>query len=120
MRRKPGSLIPIEVSILEAGIGLRAEGTAQWHGFLIAKEVKEQQGARLLTAYGTLYKALDRMERAGYLGSQWEDPRQAAAEGRPRRRFYRVTAAGETALARAQAAPQRRLEPKAKPGQAMA
>ena len=74
MRRKKGSLIPIEVSILEAGVKLRRHGIAEFHGFLIAKEIKEIEDARRLTAHGTLYKALDRMEQAGLLVSQWEDP----------------------------------------------
>jgi PadR family transcriptional regulator len=38
---------------------------------------------------------------AGCLASRWEDPLVAAREGRPRRRFYRVTLEGEAALARA-------------------
>ena len=73
------------------------------HGFLLAKEIREEHHARRLTAYGTLYKALERLERAGYLASRWEDPMVAAAEGRPRRRFYRVTLAGEGAYAEAAA-----------------
>lgn len=105
MRRRPGVLLPIEFSILEAGIDLRLRGTGCFHGFLIAKEIKEREGARLLTAHGTLYKALDRMEKAGLLESQWEDPATAALESRPRRRFYSVTAAGEAALARGRAGP---------------
>ncbi|HLF71304.1 MAG TPA: helix-turn-helix transcriptional regulator [Dehalococcoidia bacterium] len=100
MRRKEGALVPLEVSILEAGIDLRLRGLPAFHGFLIAKEVKQRQDARLLTAHGTLYKALDRLQRSGFLESEWEDPLVAADEGRPRRRFYRVTAVGEAALAR--------------------
>jgi DNA-binding PadR family transcriptional regulator len=61
--------------------------------------MKDRQQARLLTAHGTLYKALDRMQRAGLLESEWEDPLIAAREGRPRRRLYRVTAVGEAAVA---------------------
>jgi len=56
------------------------------------------------TAHGTLYKALGRMEDAGLLESHWEDPDVAVAEGRPRRRLYRVTPLGANAFARAQAA----------------
>jgi DNA-binding PadR family transcriptional regulator len=74
------------------------------HGFLLAKELRDGAHARRLTAYGTLYKALDRLERAGYLASRWEDPLVAADDGRPRRRFYRVTLTGEAALAEAKLA----------------
>ncbi len=100
MRRKAGALLPIEMSILETGIDLLRRGMAEFYGFLIAKEIKEQQDARLLTAHGTLYKALDRMEKAGLLVSRWEDPIIAAEEKRPRRRLYQVTAAGQAALAK--------------------
>lgn len=100
MRRRPGALLAIELSILEAGLELRRHGIDDFHGFLVASEMAEREGARLLTSYGTLYKALGRMEKAGLLESRWEDPLVAAEENRPRRRLYRVTAAGETALSK--------------------
>ena len=71
------------------------------HGFLLAKTMRDDHHARRLTAYGTLYKALERLERAGHLVSRWEDPHIGAREGRPRRRLYRVTLIGEGALERA-------------------
>ena len=42
---------------------------------------------------GTIYPILMRLERAGWLSSQWEnlDPSHA---GRPRRRLYRLTGLG--------------------------
>ena len=98
MRRKEGALVPLEVSILEAAIDLRTRGVTEAHGFLLAKELREERHARRLTAYGTLYKALERMERAGLLASRWEDHAIAEEANRPRRRLYEVTAAGETAL----------------------
>jgi PadR family transcriptional regulator, regulatory protein PadR len=98
MRRKPGTLLPIEISILEAALDLRAAGEPEFHGFYIAGRIREREQARRLTAHGTLYKALERMERAGLLESSWEDPEAAAAERRPRRRLYAVTGAGERAL----------------------
>jgi PadR family transcriptional regulator PadR len=104
MRRKEGALVPLEVSILEATLELRQHGIAEAHGFLLAKELRDGTHARRLTAYGTLYKALERLERAGHLASRWEDPQLAADEGRPRRRFYRVTLTGEHAVAEAKVA----------------
>jgi PadR family transcriptional regulator, regulatory protein PadR len=43
---------------------------------------------------GTLYPILLRLEAAGWLTSHWEniDPKE---EGRPRRRYYRLTATGQ-------------------------
>lgn len=100
MRRKPGTLLPLEFDILEAGIGLE-----RFHGFQLAKALADQSGPRGLTAHGTLYKALQRLEDGGLLSSQWEDPEVAAAEGRPRRRLYRVTGLGEQALSTSRASP---------------
>jgi PadR family transcriptional regulator, regulatory protein PadR len=50
---------------------------------------------------GTVYPALSRLERDGYLRSAWEDEAAAHADGRPARRYYRVTAPGVRALAAA-------------------
>jgi DNA-binding PadR family transcriptional regulator len=55
--------------------------------------------ARTGLAAGTVYPTLSRLRDAGLLRAQWEDQRQADREGRPRRRFYVLTAAGVAALA---------------------
>jgi PadR family transcriptional regulator PadR len=47
---------------------------------------------------GTVYPALSRLERDGYVRSHWEDPVKAHGERRPPRRYYRITAQGERAL----------------------
>ena len=99
MRRKPGTLVPIEVSILAAGVALALGGEPEFHGYAVARELKEREEARRLTAHGTLYRALERLEKAGLLLSRLEEPDTAAAEQRPRRRLYHVTAAGQAALA---------------------
>jgi len=49
-------------------------------------------------ASGTVYPALSRLERDGYVRSAWEDEPRAHREGRPARRYYRVTAPGAIAL----------------------
>jgi PadR family transcriptional regulator, regulatory protein PadR len=103
MRRKVGALVPLEVSILEAAAELQLAGQPEVHGYQLAGIVRDMRQARRLTAYGTLYKALARLEREGFLGSRWEDPSVGAAESRPRRRFYRLTLEGEGALAEARA-----------------
>ena len=88
----------MEISILAAFLDLKMRGIEDAHGFLIAKQIKDQQSARMLTSHGTLYKALGRMEKAGWLKSKWEDPVIAAEESRPRRRFYSMTAEGQIAF----------------------
>ncbi len=48
---------------------------------------------------GTVYPILRRLERRGVLEGAWEDEAAAHAELRPPRRYYRLTALGEEAMA---------------------
>jgi PadR family transcriptional regulator len=105
VRRKPNSLLDIEWAILDAGVMLKRGQVAEFHGYQLAKTMQETAHAKRLIGHGTLYKALDRLERAGLLSSRWEDPHEAASASRPRRRLYEVTAAGRSALASAHVAP---------------
>jgi hypothetical protein len=98
-RRKPGTLVPLEIEILDAALSMQRAGQGTFHGFGLAHSMREQSGSRSLTAHGTLYKALGRLEESGLLTSRWEDA--AAAEGRPRRRLYELTKRGAETAARA-------------------
>jgi PadR family transcriptional regulator PadR len=98
VRRKPGSLVPLELAICAAALELRRLGSEEFHGFLLAKQIKHDADSRLLTAYGTLYRALSRLESMGLLRSRPEDPMIAAQECRPARRLYTLTATGEAAV----------------------
>lgn len=94
VKRRPGTLFPLELDILDVGTVLQAsEGS--FYGFALAKRLAGPEGK--LAAHGTLYKALSRMSEAGLIEEDWEDHEIAAAEGRPRRRLYRITAAGAAA-----------------------
>jgi PadR family transcriptional regulator len=94
-RRKPGTLLPLEIEILEVALSMRRSGAPAFHGFGLAHAMRERHGARSLTAHGTLYKALGRLEELGMLTSRWEDG--SAAGGRPRRRLYTLTSEGARA-----------------------
>lgn len=48
---------------------------------------------------GTVYPALARMSRFGWLAWRWEDI-DPKAEGRPRKRLYMITGEGEAAASR--------------------
>ena len=50
---------------------------------------------------GTVYPALSRVERDGLVKSAWENEQDAHAEGRPARRYYKLTAHGVKALSEA-------------------
>jgi PadR family transcriptional regulator, regulatory protein PadR len=82
-------------------LSLLRSGQATFHGFGLARAMREQSASRSLTAHGTLYKALGRLEEFGLLASRWEEA--SAAEGRPRRRLYELTRQGAEAAERARA-----------------
>ena len=63
---------------------------------------------------GTVYPALSRLERDGLVKSAWENEQDAHADGRPARRYYKLTAPGVRALADATSY-YRALLPAAKP-----
>ncbi|HSC26732.1 MAG TPA: PadR family transcriptional regulator [Vicinamibacterales bacterium] len=48
---------------------------------------------------GTVYPILRRLDREGLVASRWEKQSEAQRAQRPPRRYYRLTAAGETLLA---------------------
>ena len=102
-RRRAGVLLPLELRILETGLGLQTPDVG-FHGFLLAARMAETDDSAALTAHGTLYKALARMSEGGLLAPAWEDPSIAEAAGRPRRKLYRVTPEGAVALAASRAA----------------
>jgi PadR family transcriptional regulator, regulatory protein PadR len=91
--------VPLETEILEVALSMLRSGHRTFHGFGLAQTMREQSGSRSLTAHGTLYKALSRLEEFGLLTSQWEDA--AAVEGRPRRRLYELTSQGARVAERA-------------------
>jgi DNA-binding PadR family transcriptional regulator len=97
VRRKPNALVPLEEAICAAAAGLTVAGIEEFHGYELAKQLASHADQKLLTAYGTLYRALARLEGMGLLTSRREDPEIAAREQRPGRRLYRLTAAGEAA-----------------------
>ena len=49
-------------------------------------------------ATGTVYVTLGRLQKRGFVSNSWENQSVAEREGRPRRRYYRLTATGGTAL----------------------
>ena len=98
MRRKPGTLVPLELAICVSAAALKRRGVDEFHGYEIAKTLGEIGDHKLLTAYGTLYRALGRLEQMGMLRSEWEDRHIAARENRPGRRLYSITPLGERAV----------------------
>ena len=104
MRRKTGFLVPLELDICLCAAELHANGVVDFHGYEMAKQLATATARKSLAAYGTLYRALSRLEDMGLLKSRWEDPRVAARESRPLRRLYTLTAAGQRTVREARSA----------------
>ncbi|MBT2507657.1 helix-turn-helix transcriptional regulator [Streptomyces sp. ISL-98] len=63
------------------------------HGYAIIAAVQRRSGGVLELRTGTIYPALNRLERLGLLSSSWQ------SAGERRRRCYELTDAGQRALA---------------------
>ncbi|MEV0587614.1 helix-turn-helix transcriptional regulator [Nonomuraea sp. NPDC050310] len=66
---------------------------APLHGYAIIEALQERSGGTLNVPTGTVYPALRRLERTGFLASEW------ATVGGRKRRTYRLTASGAGHLA---------------------
>lgn len=64
------------------------------YGYAILKRVREVSDGELEWTDGMLYPLLHRLDRQGYVSTEWRKP----PEGR-RRRYYTITDAGFAALA---------------------
>jgi PadR family transcriptional regulator PadR len=63
------------------------------HGHQIAKHIQRSTSDVLQVEHGSLYPALHRLERKGWLGSKWE-----SREGKREFKYYRLSAAGRKQL----------------------
>jgi len=65
---------------------------------MLADPAAERYGLQLCAETGlpsgTIYPIVARLEQLGWVESSWEDPSEHVAEGRPRRRYYRLTEEG--------------------------
>jgi transcriptional regulator len=66
------------------------------HGHGIAKHIQRTTADVLQVEHGSLYPALHRMERKGWIVAKWETPKDRNREFK----YYRLTAAGRKQLAR--------------------
>ncbi|HKT47741.1 MAG TPA: PadR family transcriptional regulator [Candidatus Acidoferrales bacterium] len=64
------------------------------HGHEIAKHIQRTTDDVLQVEHGSLYPALHRLERKGWLSAKWETPRG----GKRDFKYYRLTAAGKKQL----------------------
>jgi PadR family transcriptional regulator, regulatory protein PadR len=67
-------------------------------GALLQQPDTELYGLEIVKASGlepgTIYPILQRLRGAGWVKDRWEDPEPARTDGRPPRRYYRLTVEG--------------------------
>jgi PadR family transcriptional regulator, regulatory protein PadR len=65
---------------------------------MLADPAAERYGLELCAETGlpsgTIYPIVARLEQVGWVESSWEEPSEHVAQGRPRRRYYRLTEKG--------------------------
>jgi transcriptional regulator len=71
---------------------LATVGDEPAHGYAILQRLRQRSHGAFDLAEGTIYPALHRLERDGLLSSSW------STESGRRRRVYRVTRSGRSAL----------------------
>jgi len=64
------------------------------HGHAIAKHIRRTTEDVLLVEHGSLYPALHRLERKGWVAAKWEKARERNRE----LKYYRLTKAGKEQL----------------------
>ena len=69
------------------------------HGWAIALRIRQLSNDVLQVQQGSLYPALQRLERQGWITADW-----GASENNRRARFYRLTKAGQKRLTHEEAA----------------
>lgn len=65
------------------------------HGYTITKRIQERSAGQLLVEEGSLYPALHRLERRGWLEAEW-----GASEAGRKAKFYRLSGSGRRELTR--------------------
>ena len=74
---------------------LRTLSTEQQHGWAISQRIQQISSEALQVPQGSLYPALHRLERRGWIAASWD-----VSDNNRKAKFYRLTAAGRKQLER--------------------
>lgn len=86
------------IEILQGTLDLLVLETLRWgaqHGYGISQVIRARSGEVFQVETGSLYPALHRMEKQGWIESEW-----GQTEQNQRAKFYRLTAEGRKQLVR--------------------
>jgi transcriptional regulator len=85
-----------KLEVLQGTLDLLVLRTLQWgpqHGHGIGQAIRAKSDDLLQVDHGSLYPALHRLQREGWIAAEW-----GVTEKRQRAKFYRLTAAGKKQL----------------------
>jgi len=86
------------IDMMQGTLDLLILRTLQWgpqHGHGIGQAIRARSGDLLQVEHGSLYPALHRLHKKGWLQSEW-----GTSENKQRAKFYRLTAAGKKQLSK--------------------
>ena len=89
------------IELLQGTLDMLILQTLQWgpqHGYGISQTIRGRSGEVLQVETGSLYPALHRLEKQGWVRSEWKQ-----TESNQRAKYYRLTAAGKKQLLSEQA-----------------
>ncbi|HEY1579727.1 MAG TPA: PadR family transcriptional regulator [Terracidiphilus sp.] len=85
------------IELLQGTLDMLILKTLQWgpqHGYGISHAIRNNSGEVLQVETGSLYPALHRLEKQGWVKSEWGE-----SDSKQRARFYQITASGKKQLA---------------------
>ncbi len=85
------------IELLQGTLDMLILKTLQWgeqHGYGISQTIRASSGEVLQVETGSLYPALHRLERQGWVSAEWKK-----SESNQRAKFYRISALGKKQLA---------------------
>jgi len=85
------------MELLQGTLDMLVLKTLQWgaqHGYGIGQAIRAQSAEVLQVETGSLYPALHRLEKHGWVTSEWKQ-----TESNQRAKYYKLTAAGKKQLA---------------------
>jgi PadR family transcriptional regulator, regulatory protein PadR len=100
MTKTPKTSDDQRLELLQGTLDMLVLRILQWgpqHGHGIGQAIRQQSDDLLRVETGSLYPALHRLEKHGWLKSEW-----GVSEANQRAKYYRLTAAGKAQLSREQ------------------
>jgi PadR family transcriptional regulator, regulatory protein PadR len=93
--------MPPRIELLQGTLDMLILRTLQWgpqHGYGISQAIRAQSAEVLQVETGSLYPALQRLEKQGWVTAEWKQ-----TESNQRAKYYKLTASGRKQLASEQA-----------------